>query len=149
MHDAGGMKEPHRTQQIVHDDFDMFFRQKTNSFYEQTPQVLPNALEDDHDPAKLLVTVVFRDNEVKDFGRVNVFLRVSELTQDFHLLEDGLQASCVSLNVRSIMRPEFDYFDGDLLAGGFAVALEDLAEGARANLLADSVISLLEVVLWR
>ena len=86
MHDTGGMEEARRTQQVVHDDFDMFFRQETNSFDEQTPQVLTNALENDHDPAEGLFTVVFRDNKVKDFCRINIFLRFGELAQDLHLL---------------------------------------------------------------
>ena len=103
MHDAGSMEESHRTQQVVHDDFDVLFGQETNSFDEQTPQVLSNALEDDHNPAKWLVTVIFRDDKVKDFSRINVFLRVSELTQYLYLKKDRLQAGYVPLDVRNIM----------------------------------------------
>ena len=103
MHDAGSMEEAYRTQQVVHDDFDVLFGQETNSFYEQTPQVLSNALEDDHNPAKWLVTVIFRDDKVKDFSRINVFLRVGELTQYLYLKQDRLQAGYVPLDVRNIM----------------------------------------------
>ena len=86
MHDSGSMEEPHRTQQVERDDFDVLFGQETNSFDKQIPQVLSNSLEDDHDPAKWLVTVVFWDDKVKDFGRINVLLHVSEHTQYFYLL---------------------------------------------------------------
>ena len=146
MHDAGGVEEAHRTQQVVHDDFDMVFGQGVDPIHEHAPQVLSDALEDDHDPSNWLVVLSFRHNEVEDFGRVNVLLRVAELAQNLHLHEDGLEASHIPLSVLLVVRAEFDEFDGDLLTGALAVALEDLAESARANLLTDCVVPLLQVV---
>lgn len=99
MNDIGSMEEAHRTQQVVHDDFDVIFGQGLYSFDEHTPQVLSDALEDDHDPSDRLVIFGFRDDKVKDFGRVDVLIRVGELAQDLHLRKDSFEASRVPLNV--------------------------------------------------
>ena len=79
MHDIGSMEEAHRTQQVVHDDFDVIFGQGCDSFDEHTPQVLSDALQYYHDPSNRLVIFNFWDDEVKDFCRVDVLIRVGEL----------------------------------------------------------------------
>ena len=64
MHNISSMEEAHRTQQVVHDDFDVIFGQGFDSFDEHTPQVLSDAFQYYHDPSNWLVIFRFRDDEV-------------------------------------------------------------------------------------